>query len=389
MHLANNPWSPSRGLHRWAVLTAAATFGLLALGSVVTSFRVGMADPVWPTRPWHLLTISWDEPKPGFVIEHVHRLAGFIVGAVVSVLTLWLWLTEPKKTLRYTGVLALVALLAAFGQLHGSLIKQQRLSAEAGELLPPDWTIALGPTLAALAVVVILTGVMLCVGSPGRGLRVLGVVLLVAVMVQGMLGGLRVYLNALFGTDLAAVHGSFSQVVFALTVAVAVLTARRKIVPADDAWTPDAGTARAATLAAVAVYGQIVCGAVLRHGTTAWGPRLHLLVAFLAVIAVFAAVRALRDAPAGVRRLGRGMVTLTVVQLMLGVEAWMARFAGGLTASQWQPVNVPDAVTRSAHVLVGYTLFGAAVALAVTIRRARPAAAARPARSVPVLEGVA
>src|SRR5438874_3390194 len=93
----SHPWSPSRGLHRWAVLTAAATFGLLALGSVVTSFRVGMADPVWPTRPWHLFTISWDEPKPGFVIEHVHRLAGFLVGAVVAVLALWLWLTEPKK----------------------------------------------------------------------------------------------------------------------------------------------------------------------------------------------------------------------------------------------------------------------------------------------------
>src|SRR5438477_3971137 len=194
----NHPWSAPRWLRFWAGGTVALLFALLTFGAVVTSFRVGMADPVWPTRPWHLLTISWDEPKPGFVIEHVHRLAGFLVGAVVSVLSLWLWLTEPKKALRIAGVLALVALLAAFGQLHGSLIKQQRLSAEAGELLTPDWTIALGPTLAALATVIVLTGVMLRVGSPGRGLRALCVILLVAVMVQGMLGGLRVYLNALF-----------------------------------------------------------------------------------------------------------------------------------------------------------------------------------------------
>ncbi len=27
----------------------------MALGGVVTTFRVGMADPVWPTYPWHLL----------------------------------------------------------------------------------------------------------------------------------------------------------------------------------------------------------------------------------------------------------------------------------------------------------------------------------------------
>lgn len=373
----------STSLHRWAVLTAAATFGLLALGSVVTSFRVGMADPVWPTRPWHLLLISWEEPSRGFLIEHVHRLAGFVVGAIVSVLTLWLWLTEPKKALRYAGAVAIVGLLAAFGQLHGSLIQQQRRSAAAGELLTPDWATAAGPTLTGLAVVVALTGAMLLAGSPGRGLRALGIVLLVAVMVQGMLGGLRVYLNALLGTDLAVVHGSFSQIVLALTIAVAVLTGRRKPVPAD------AATVRAITFAAVAVYGQIVCGAVLRHATTTWGPRLHLLVAFVAVIAVFAAVRTLRAAPAGVLWLGRGLIVLTVLQLMLGVEAWLARFSEGMTASQWQPLNVADAATRTAHVLVGYALFGMAVALAATVRRARPVAPARPVRSVPVLEGVA
>src|SRR4051794_26184745 len=158
------PWSAPRWLRRWAAGTLVLLFALLALGSVVTSFRVGMADPVWPTRPWHLFTIAWDEPKPGFVIEHVHRLAGFLVGAVVAVLALWLWLTEPKKALRTAGALALVALLAAFGQLHGSLIKQQRLSAAAGELLTPDWATALGPTLVALAVVAVLTGVMLRAG---------------------------------------------------------------------------------------------------------------------------------------------------------------------------------------------------------------------------------
>src|SRR3954468_15791820 len=80
-----------RWLYRGAIATLALLFALLALGAVVTSFRVGMADPVWPTRPWHLLLISWDEPQPGFLIEHTHRLAGFVVGGAVSILTLLLW----------------------------------------------------------------------------------------------------------------------------------------------------------------------------------------------------------------------------------------------------------------------------------------------------------
>src|SRR5438309_1157382 len=48
----------SRWLHRWAVLTACATFVLLLLGAVVTTFRVGMVDPIWPTYPWHLLLVT-------------------------------------------------------------------------------------------------------------------------------------------------------------------------------------------------------------------------------------------------------------------------------------------------------------------------------------------
>src|SRR5215467_9241108 len=84
-------------LHRWAVLTACATFVLLLLGAVVTTFRVGMADPVWPTYPWHLLLISYDEPSAGFLIEHTHRLAGYIVGCCVIVLALLVTAAEVTR----------------------------------------------------------------------------------------------------------------------------------------------------------------------------------------------------------------------------------------------------------------------------------------------------
>src|SRR5262245_42384000 len=117
----STPWSPPRWLHRWSVVTLAPLVALLALGAVVSSFRVGTLVPIWRTRPWHLLTISWQEPNPGFLIEHLHRLAGFTVGGAVAILAVGLWLTEPRPAFRWGGLAALVALLAAFGQLHGTL----------------------------------------------------------------------------------------------------------------------------------------------------------------------------------------------------------------------------------------------------------------------------
>ena len=87
----HSPW-----LHRWAVLTACATFILLLLGAIVTTFRVGMADPIWPTYPWHLLLVSWEEPRPGFLVEHSHRLAGYIVGCCVIVLAVGLWRNDRR-----------------------------------------------------------------------------------------------------------------------------------------------------------------------------------------------------------------------------------------------------------------------------------------------------
>src|SRR6266702_4627737 len=97
---------PPRWLHRWAVLTACATFILLLLGAVVTTFRVGMADPIWPTYPWHLLLVSWEEPRPGFLIEHTHRLAGYMVGCCVIALVAGLIVVEPRRWVRWLGFAA-------------------------------------------------------------------------------------------------------------------------------------------------------------------------------------------------------------------------------------------------------------------------------------------
>jgi cytochrome c oxidase assembly protein subunit 15 len=100
-----------RWLHGWALLTVAATLVLLALGAIVTTFQVGMSDPIWPTYPWHLLLVSWEEPRPGFLIEHSHRLAGYLVGCCIIVLAIGLWRGESRRSVRWLGGLALVGVI--------------------------------------------------------------------------------------------------------------------------------------------------------------------------------------------------------------------------------------------------------------------------------------
>jgi cytochrome c oxidase assembly protein subunit 15 len=360
--IAINRFPSPRLLRLAAVGTLTLLFVLLALGAVVTSFHVGMADPIWPTRPWHLLTISWQEPSAGYLIEHTHRAAGFITGGAVALFAMLLWLTEPRPLLRWGGLAVIIGLLGAFEQLHGSLFVQQKLLRETGELSAPDWTMVAGPTIAALAVTGMVT-LWSALTGPGGRLRLLGIGLLVAVMAQGILGGLRVYLNALFGSDLAAVHGVFSQIVLALAVTVVVLTRPRRISR------PNPDLLRWGVIAATVVFGQIVAGAVLRHSDSPLGPRLHLLGAFLVVFATAAVSR--RSRGTVFRGIAVLAASLAGVQVLLGVEAWMIRFRAGFSLSAVQSVTEADAIVRTLHTLVGYGLFATTVGLAVVVIRAR------------------
>jgi heme A synthase len=62
-----------------SALTAVSVFILLAIGTLVTTFGVGMADTVWPTPPWYLL-FHERAGNFGWYVEHAHRIAGYAVG---------------------------------------------------------------------------------------------------------------------------------------------------------------------------------------------------------------------------------------------------------------------------------------------------------------------
>lgn len=96
-------------LHGWSVLTVLATLVLLGLGSAVTNFKAGMADEVWPTSPVALFQSSPEQlADVRWVIEHSHRLAGYVVGCLAIGLAVWLWTARPTPWLPWLGTAALV-----------------------------------------------------------------------------------------------------------------------------------------------------------------------------------------------------------------------------------------------------------------------------------------
>jgi heme A synthase len=360
-----------RWLHLWAVATVLVTLALLILGQFVTSFRAGMADPVWPTEPWYLA----DNYKLdfGYLIEHTHRIAGFLVGGFVSILALGIVATEPRKFARSANIVLLIALLAFFGQFHRELIAQRDPSVAVK--LP---TMPLGAMLAALAGVLgfVLSGWK----ERGSGLRLLAVVTLVAVMIQGLLGGFRVRLDALFGPELAPIHGIFAQIVFSLLVSVAALAGRGVSADLPESSRRLLSRASAALVAVLLV--QLLWGALVRHRPDSLNQRLHLITAFVAVgLAVWLIRAGLQLAKPRVRIIAHVLSGLLLLQVLLGVEAWMGKFGeearAGTAAASYLPeaaaVSVKQAAMRTAHTLVGTGVLAASVIFALRVR-IRPAA---------------
>ena len=95
------------GLHRFAVLTAGATFVLLFVGGLVTSTGSGLAVPDWPLSFGMLLPPM----RGGVLFEHGHRLAAALVGGLTVALALWTVVSEPRPGVRALGLTALLAVI--------------------------------------------------------------------------------------------------------------------------------------------------------------------------------------------------------------------------------------------------------------------------------------
>jgi heme A synthase len=350
--------------------TTVVALVLLTLGMLTTSFKAGMADPVWPTEPWYLVVNGhvWQESRAGFLLEHTHRFAGWAVGGLTTLLALAAWFTDRRTDSRWFGLIQVVLLVTVYGQFHREMgvAWEARKAGTGGSVWPAG-------TGAFTLVIALLLGVAAAVTSgPHRWLRRLASLSLVAVMVQGLLGGYRVYLDQLAGVELAIVHGTLGQVVFCLLLAT--LTLARPPRPVPDAERDRVGTLALALPAVVFV--QLVWGVLVRHAGSPFMQRLHILTAFVvAGLCVWLAVRVLAT-PDGRWHLGgsaRHLLGIVGVQVLLGVEAWMGKFAAAGPQAAVPPllreVTVGSGVTRTLHALVGACLLASAVVLALRVWR--------------------
>ncbi len=119
----DNQW-----LHRFAFFTAICTLLLIGLGGLVTSHGVGMSVPDWPTTyGYNMFLFPISKWVGGIFYEHTHRLFASFVGFLTTILAVWIWLKESRKSLRWLGVIAFftVVLQGVLGGLRVVLFKDQ------------------------------------------------------------------------------------------------------------------------------------------------------------------------------------------------------------------------------------------------------------------------
>src|SRR6267143_1335492 len=196
----------SRGLHRFALLVACATFFLIIAGALVTSHDAGLATNDWPLSngqvfPKMVGNLFW---------EHGHRMVATTVGLLTIGLVVFLFLKEKRRWVRRLGLVALLAVIA-----------------------------------------------------------------------QGLLGGLTVKLS--LPLAVSAAHATLAQLFFCTTVSLAVFTSRSWLANRplldDRAGLPLRYICTAAT---ATIFLQLIIGATLRHSAT-WDKPLptDLLLAHL------------------------------------------------------------------------------------------------------------
>ena len=120
------PQLESRWPRRWAVLLVCATFPLIWVGGLVTTYKAGMAVPDWPnTYGYNLFLYPWQTWLSGpfdLFVEHGHRLLAVLIGLVTIGLVISVCRSEKRDWLKILSAGALVAVVAQ-GVLGGARVR--------------------------------------------------------------------------------------------------------------------------------------------------------------------------------------------------------------------------------------------------------------------------
>ena len=357
------PW-----LYRLAVLTAVATFILICMGGLVTSTDSGMAVPDWPTTfGYNMFLYPLSKTVSGFLFDINPNLQADLDKGNLSV--------ELRKALEKNEISVSENVIIST-EVQGS---RWKLADKANErtytlIKSGEWLDVyvhgvlyehshrlIGSIVGFLTIALM---VSIWVKDARKWMKWLGVIALVAVIAQGVMGGLRV---TNLSRVLAIIHACFAQAFFALTACLALFTSHSWLQTSVKIETTDAVRLRRLSLITLGlIYIQFIFGAVLRHT----GDRLdaHLLFAGLVTIHIFLLLRRILknypENPALVRLilLLGGLLT---VQLTLGFGAYLAEF----TTFGEGVAPVAGVIITTAHVAIGALMLVVSVVLTLNIFR--------------------
>lgn len=243
---------------------------------------------------------------------------------------------------------------------------------------------------------------VLAIWRKDKQLITLGIIALVLVLVQGVLGGLRVVWDK---TTIARVHGCVGPLFFGFLVYLECFTSKRlkAMSPIDSS--RGNSYLRMSIGFMIVAFLQIVLGSLIRHvpltmthGAFRAALVFHVITAFLVVISAIAlCVSAWRDQQGqrSVRYTATFAVLLIVGQIMLGIAAYTVKYGWptflpggayfGSFVVQWESAMQSMIVTG--HVAVGSLILACSVMLVAYCLRCYPIASPQASSSPAKLTG--
>jgi cytochrome c oxidase assembly protein subunit 15 len=182
------------------------------------------------------------------------------------------------------------------------------------------------------------------------------VLVLLGVIAQGVLGGMRVRMNQ---DDMALLHGNFAAWVFT-AMCLTVLASGNAATEITDAVRPSVGLLIASGAAFLSVFVQYILGGRLRHlgSSDAW--LIHPWFAIAVVLAVLAVhYLAGRQHLPRIQTTAQAALWLVFAQAALGLFTWGAKYgypAWDILAERLSPAQV---ALSSLHQVVGLLTFAA------------------------------
>jgi heme a synthase len=232
-------------LNRFAIFTAFATLALVGLGGLVTSHEAGMAVPDWPTTyGYNMFLFPISKWVGGIFYEHTHRLVAAAVGLLTSILALGIFGVKSRLLIRWSG-----GLLIIIGLLVSSQFPFKRVD---------------GLLLVALGVVSFGCSFFWPRAQPSpASLRWLAIAAFIAVIMQGVLGGVRVIA---LKDQIGIFHATLAQLFLVLVSVIALLTSPAWQKLADFSPKGEVKNLQYLMLAgSVLIFGQLALGATMRH----------------------------------------------------------------------------------------------------------------------------